>query len=452
MVNLLSPSTPPPSTIHTPDTPQYGFYDNYQPYSPRRSNRLAQRHQHLQKVALSSQSFSDNFHSNRNSSNTAKAVPFKIATNHLCSQAVSKLHYPIDICSERNGKEIFTQPSDSASEKAVQYLEISARANVTDNDQRSSSTIRKIGMLPTPSKTPKKKPQKTSKSVTSIARNLFPVQAEAAFGSSLISDKKANSKDKLIQDKTSTTGKSRTMKIFTDSHDRIPEIDSCPNNPFYTNFKSAQHDATKRTCKRRRVMIPGEGLKSVEDIQGRKDGLLYVLQVWKKFSENVEADMDAPEDSLRNRLLIDEFLEPSLDQILTRSPMKPRLLFPQTRKRQFQELDSHSTENEEEEEEEEAETDIEENVALASTAPVEKLLTTPKSSITTPVSPPTTLRVTRSKRRDLNDLPGTPTADRASRERSSKFRKIQEPEAGSRSNFSQHFKLRAGETPRQMLW
>ncbi|RKF71818.1 hypothetical protein GcM1_250230 [Golovinomyces cichoracearum] len=444
MVNLLSPSTPPPSIIHTPNTPQYGFYDNYQPYSPRRSNRLAQCHQNFQKAALSPQAFSENFHSTRNSLNPAKAVPFKIVTNHLCSQEVSKLHHPVDICSERNGKEIFIQPSDSASGNAVQYLEISARDNVTDNDQRSSSTIRKIGMLPTPSKTPKKKPQKTSKSVTSIARNLFPVQAEAAFESSLISDKKANSEDNSILDKTSMAGKSRTMKIFTDSHDRIPEIDSCPNNPFYTNFKSVQHDATRRTCKRRKIMIPGEGLKSVEDIQGRKDGLLYVLQVWKNFSQNVKPDIDAPEDSLSNRLLIDEFLEPSLDRILTRSPKKPRLLFPQTRKRQFQELDSHSDEDEDEE----AETDIEENVALASKAPVEKIITTPKSSITTPVSPPTTLHVTRSKRRDLNKLPSTPTADRGSRERSSKFRKIQEPEAGSPSNFSQYFKLRAGETPR----
>lgn len=41
MATSIHPATPPPpSSIRTPTTPRFGFEDNYEPYSPRKSTRI----------------------------------------------------------------------------------------------------------------------------------------------------------------------------------------------------------------------------------------------------------------------------------------------------------------------------------------------------------------------------------------------------------------------------
>lgn len=94
-----------------------------------------------------------------------------------------------------------------------------------------------------------------------------------------------------------------------------------------------------------------------------------------------------------------------LNRPLTRSSIKPRLLFPTPSQTKAKELTSQVTEDEEE-----AITDIEELALSTSSDYISRMATTPKAPKFAPVSPPTTGRVTRSK----DAMIGSPTVGRNS--------------------------------------
>lgn len=94
--------------------------------------------------------------------------------------------------------------------------------------------------------------------------------------------------------------------------------------------------------------------------------------------------------------------EANLHKPLTRSSVKPRLLFSRGQLTRPLEPDSHNVEDEE------ADTDIEDSV-LCSQNFRTKEVTTPKTSKFAPASPPTTIRVTRSKKLDLQICPDSYT-------------------------------------------
>ena len=97
-------------------------------------------------------------------------------------------------------------------------------------------------------------------------------------------------------------------------------------------------------------------------------------------------------------------LEPAerhLEYPLTRSSIKPRLLFPTSQQIKAKEARSQVTEDEEE-----ATTDIEDPSAMDE----EEKITTPKPPRFAPASPPTTARVTRSKD-VLMSSPARPASD-----------------------------------------
>jgi len=89
---------------------------------------------------------------------------------------------------------------------------------------------------------------------------------------------------------------------------------------------------------------------------------------------------------------------------LTRSAIKPKLLFP-TRQQAAAKM-SHNTEDEE------ADTDIEDHTKDFSTPKhqVEGFLPTPKAPRFAPATPPTTARATRSKNIDISSSPAGPTS------------------------------------------
>lgn len=127
------------------------------------------------------------------------------------------------------------------------------------------------GMLPTPDKTPKSHSAATAPVIGSIARNLFPVRVDNV--DELMPKKGRNRKYKGF---TLDEAEETPIQIYTDSHDRVPEADLSADNPFY-GPATAQLSGKRIGNKRRKVMIPGEGEQSIEEVQRREDGLLYVL-------------------------------------------------------------------------------------------------------------------------------------------------------------------------------
>lgn len=132
-------------------------------------------------------------------------------------------------------------------------------------------------MLPTPTKTPQKRVEAKPSAISSIARNLFPVRHETVE-QAMPSPKKHSKKYKGFSLDGYSDTEEEPIQIFTDSKERLPEVDRSTDNPFYGQQTNKSGESSKRGSKHRKV-APREANGSEEDIPDdeRKDGLVYVL-------------------------------------------------------------------------------------------------------------------------------------------------------------------------------
>lgn len=119
------------------------------------------------------------------------------------------------------------------------------------------------GMLPTPAKTPRKKPVGD---VGTTARSLFPPSSSSGR-------KKTKKHTGFSLDSFEESGPSgNQIQIYTDSRDRIPEVDQSEDNPF--TKRPAPSMPTTRSSRRR---DGGKRDKEVDEAIDREDGMVYVL-------------------------------------------------------------------------------------------------------------------------------------------------------------------------------
>ncbi len=114
------------------------------------------------------------------------------------------------------------------------------------------------------------------------------------------------------------------------------------------------------------------------------------------------AEDDSDDDANAN---LDEVVSPNLRRPLTRSSIKPRLLFPSAEQSRAKETRFHNTDDEE------ADTDIEEPATSTPMDQMDAMVATPKAPRFAPVSPPTTARATRSKKIEMDSSPAEPTSE-----------------------------------------
>lgn len=267
------------------------------------------------------------------------------------------------------------------------------------------SAPRNNGMLPTPAKTPKKHAKTNTSAITSVARNLFPIRGETADEVMPSPKKKGRKRYTGFTLDSFEAEEDGPIPIYTDSHDRVPEVDISSDNPFYGESSTAPPDPSKRSSKRRKIVIPGEEEEQTfSEAERREDGLVYVFRGKKVFRKFKDTDADES-GSVAHEDLDVEIAERHLDRPLTRSSIKPRLLFPTPQQTKAREMRSQGTEDEEE-----AVTDIEEQGPLTP-MDQDEIVATPKGPIFAPASPPTTGRVTRSKDVLMNSSPAGPTSD-----------------------------------------
>jgi len=252
-------------------------------------------------------------------------------------------------------------------------------------------------MMPTPAKTPRKQPDPNDVAAArSVARNLFGAEPDMIASPR---KRKAKKYSGITLESFVAEDIEQSIPIFTDTRDRIPAVDRSSDNPFLaSNTTIPRDDAAsgipKRRSKRRHVTIPGEGSQAVEDAVQRDDGIVYVFRgkkIFRKFSDSPLAMPDDEEDEMSLEAALDE----DIPRRLTRSAIKPRLLFPARGKAPAPAVDH---------DDEEAVTDIEDNGASLST-PVPQFETpvevhedkpsTPKAPRFAPASPPSTVRATR---------------------------------------------------------
>ncbi|KAF3076355.1 hypothetical protein CFAM422_001417 [Trichoderma lentiforme] len=366
-----APSTPsPPSSIRTPPAPRLGYHDSWEPYSPRKSARI------------SAQRTSARTPSPPPATRPALASPRTAAKSS--AQSTAAMASPV--ASPRKKRQ---SAADSVRRVTASLAaEASTASGSKDKSVAGRSAAASSLMLPTPSKTPQKPPSsKATAHIQTFARNLFPVAEETE----LSSPRKRRSKkySGMTLESFRAEVAEEDIEIFTDSQDRIPKKDESKSNPFVGNASAA--GPSKRRTKRK-VHVPGEGSQSVDEASRREDGMIYVFRGKKFFRKFSEFD---DEEELEE---LDSDVEAQFSKPLTRSSIKPRLLFP---------AKAPAPKTKDMLEEEEAATDVEEAVeAEKPQAKVETVETpakakeeraqTPDAPKYAPASPPETRRTTRS--------------------------------------------------------
>lgn len=256
-------------------------------------------------------------------------------------------------------------------------------------------------MFPTPAKTPQKHDVSKSANVSSIARNLFATARVNMVEEAMPSPRKHK---KYSGFSLGNVGEDEQapIPIFTDSKERIPEVDKSTENPFYTSEDQHVIQPAKKDIKRRKVAA--QETNGSDELTGgvnHKEGMFYVFRGKKVFRRFSEMEEPASDD-------IDMNLESEMDATvparlrggpITRSSVKPRLLFPSA-------AQLAAKQNKISQEDEEADTDIEDVTETSNPFYEEKKMdVTPRASKFTPLSPPTTAaRVTRSKNVSDDDL------------------------------------------------
>lgn len=388
-------STPsPPSRVHTPSTPKYGYGDSWEPFSPRKSARIsAQR------------------------ANQPTRTPSPRASSHGRVRATATSSFDVFSTPGAVSPQKKRQPAMDSVRRASGSLSAKGTANAADSLRLGSSqqksktnatTSRATAttMLPTPSKTPQKQPdEKNRPNVGAVARNLFSATSEVMTPAKKRKSKKYTG---LSLDSFTAEDVEEPIEIFTDTRDRVPVVDSAAENPFYG---SQQSSPVKKRGKGKQVSVPGEGKQDIDVAVQRDDGIVYTFRgkrIFRKFSPD-DALSQADDEGIDG-----EFngpCTPTRPRPFTRSSVKPRLLFPRTEKK-GKEVTKNATTSDEE-----AATDIEDHVLAAVEDDVEELpdadaddavqepatpaakadekLATPVAPRFAPASPPSTVRATR---------------------------------------------------------
>ncbi|KAL7928532.1 hypothetical protein V8C35DRAFT_332689 [Trichoderma chlorosporum] len=364
-----APSTPSPpsSSIRTPPAPRLGYHDSWEPYSPRKSARI------------SAQRTSARTPSPPPATRPALASPRTAAK----SSAQSSAAMASPVASPRKKRQA---AADSVRRVTASLaVEASVASGSKDKSVVGRSAAASSLTLPTPSKTPQKPPSsKAAAHLQNFARNLFPAAEETELSSPR--KRRAKKYAGMTLESFRAEVAEEDIEIFTDSQDRIPKKDGSKSNPFVGNATTAE--PSKRRTKRK-VHVPGEGAQSVDEASRREDGMIYVFRGKKFFRKFSEFDDDEEDEEL------DSDVETHFTKPLTRSSIKPRLLFP---------AKAPAPKTKDMLEEEEAATDVEEPVETEKPAAKvetpakakEERAQTPDAPKFAPASPPETRRTTRS--------------------------------------------------------
>jgi hypothetical protein len=213
-------------------------------------------------------------------------------------------------------------------------------------------------MLPTPAKTPRKRALQSEASLNATVRVLFPARS-ATIEDAVPTPRKMRKTKGLFSLESSARDEgapSEKIAIYTDSKERIPTHDEDDENPFVTKKGKAKAVPQK--------VINGDAqVPNTTEAADRDEGMVYLFRGRKMFRKFHDDPLTDASDDDRD-LPIDEKLlrrqaGPAARRPLTRSSVKPRLLFQA-------EIEQRNRENGIDEDDEEAETEIEAPVATPS--------------------------------------------------------------------------------------
>lgn len=273
----MAATPPPPGRIHTPPTPLHGpKYDSYEPYSPRRSSRLAAQHsnQVLQSPQQHHTAHVSTPRGSRASGVSRQTKPSISPPSSPASPSASLLRLP---------------KSRKAAPSASHYQGIVFDNCIADfsKAQLKPSATEAFGMLPTPAKTPRKRAAPNQAALKSTARVLFPSRP-TTIDDAMPSPRKhkqppnghSSFSISALADEGDDEASSSKIEIYTDSKERVPSMDEDENNPFLSRNASSKKKVIEVSqTTRRRVKPKSEKDKQMEEAAEKDEGMIYVLYV-----------------------------------------------------------------------------------------------------------------------------------------------------------------------------
>ncbi|KAF2457775.1 hypothetical protein BDY21DRAFT_16330 [Lineolata rhizophorae] len=404
------PSTPPPPEgrrVHTPPAPLHGpKFDEWDPYSsPRRSSRVAAQQE--QKVKQTSSVENTPTRSGRAAASNSLGEPSSPTSSRkrggmmaaasggsggLRSGGSAHKHR-ISPPPMSPSKRARATPRKSGAKHllAQEYTE----SDSANEDEEAPPSMRKLrsapaatmtnpgAMFPTPVKTPNKPdgedetPKKAA--LSSTARVLFPSSRTAKPEDAMPTPRRRRKHLPFtlgsFEDEVATQDGDQ-IQIYTDTKERIPELDEGEDNPFVTpkGRKTKQHETPKR--KKERSKEAEEEEERMQERVRNNEGLIYVFRgkkVFRKFEDapqnNASREVDEAEETLSDRELRRMAGSPNARR-LPRTDYKPRLLWPSEEQRREREAAAAANQDDDEEAITEIDSDSAErssNVAPATT-------------------------------------------------------------------------------------
>ncbi|KAL8716343.1 MAG: hypothetical protein Q9220_000248 [cf. Caloplaca sp. 1 TL-2023] len=377
-------TTPPPrNTVHTPPTPLHGAkYDTYRPSSSRKSTRQTTRHS--QRAACTPPPAPTSL---LNGSQNATIIYSPPPSTHTSPQTRAT--------KRRKGNSDDSTSAATSDSLLFGGVNMDESLPAEDAGLPEQSTLH-LGpnMLPTPAKTPRKQDLRKAAELQSAARVLFPSRLEKVEDA--MPSGKGRRGRKHVGFSLDSSGEDEKsadqIPIFTDSKEKVPELDLGEDNPFIERPQMTGASEPQKTSGRRGRKRQVKANPHIEEAFNREEGMVYVFR-GKKIFRRFTPDPDQPDLSSEET----EIEDPSPPRLrpLTRASVKPRLLFPTEKQRQERQLA-----------EEEALTDIED----PRHADTGKVVTPVKESFG-PATPPTTGHATRSTTRRAADQNGSSPLD-----------------------------------------
>ena len=235
-------TTPPVAqSIAEPGAPRYGPRFDASPYGLRKSTRI----------------------SSQRRARTPSPPAFRNAARTASSSTTNKSSF------HRASAEDITTSSDSSPRETPRKRRKTDARNSSDaKDQLLKAPGAMSGaMLPTPVKTPSKKDVRIGGKPT--PRILFP-RANDPIEEVTPARKKDRSYRGGLSSLDIDDG-DQAIEIYTDSKERVPEIDESPENPFYVKSGRGKAQATRKENKK-----PDQD-KAVQEVLARGEGMYYTL-------------------------------------------------------------------------------------------------------------------------------------------------------------------------------
>jgi hypothetical protein len=266
---LSSPATP-PSPLHG------AKYDRSNLFPARRSTRAATR-----TTSRNQQTTPD---PPRRSSRVEQATNTPRSPKSKTTTAAG-LHSPEVTPKTRSSRrvQVMSPPSpDIHSSSSSKHPP--TKSNSHHQPQPSSTTTILDGMLPTPVKTPKKK---TIANATTAARALFQDPAQMATHVAPVQPSPRRSRKSqrfngfsLESFSAQDDGARGQIQIYTDSRDRVPQVDTTEANPFIERKRGRESTSPPKfvgASKRRKVSAATRVDRQVTEAIDNDDGMVYVL-------------------------------------------------------------------------------------------------------------------------------------------------------------------------------